>query len=158
MSKKICILGKLATKFRAPFEDESWEIWSMNKHEDGALLPRIDVWYDLHKDKEARTYNPNADIKREDFPFEECHKLVGGQFFNNTVSYLIAYAIIKGATDIALYGMRFHRDHERRRGEFHNVRELIFFAKGRGINVTAPADGEVMLAEYIPIGGKDFDQ
>ena len=39
-------------------------------------------------------------------------------------------AILQGATDIALYGMRFTIDHERRRRELENVRQWIFFALG----------------------------
>lgn len=154
---KICILGKMNSKYDAPFEDKTWEIWSMNKHVDEAFIPRVDVWFDLHKDKNAYTYNPNADIKREDFPFDECHKLVGGRYFNNTAAYLIAYAILKGATEISLYGMRFVADHERRNQEYQNVREMIFFAKGKGIKVTAPSD-EIMLRQYIKDEEKDFDQ
>lgn len=155
--KKIAILGKLPSKYEAPFEDKSWEIWSMNKHSDVALLPRVDVWFDLHKDKEASTYNKKAKITVDNFPFEKCHELLGGRYFNNTAAYLIAYAILQGATEIALYGMRFTADHERRRNEYHNVRELIFFARGKGVKVTAPVD-RIMVREYINEEGKDFDQ
>ena len=155
--KKVAILGKMQTKYEAPFEDKSWDIWSMNKHADAMMIPRVDVWFDLHTDTEAPTFNAKADIKREDFPFDECHKLVGGRYFNNTAAYLIAYAILQGYQEIALYGMRFEADHERRRGEYNNVRELIFFARGRGVRVTAPAD-HVMVREYITREGKDYDQ
>ena len=27
---KVAILGKLPTKFEAPFDDESWDIWAYN--------------------------------------------------------------------------------------------------------------------------------
>lgn len=158
MTKKICILGKLETKFQAPFDDPKWEIWTMNKHSDGALLPRVDKWFDIHTHTDTSTYNHNADIKYEDFPFKECHKLVGGKYFNNTVSYLIAYAILQGATHIALYGMRFTADHERRRKELYNTRQMIFFAKGKGIEVTMPADKLFLLPECWVEEGRDFDQ
>ena len=39
MSKKIAILGKLETKYYAPFDDPEWEIWSMNKHIDEQFIP-----------------------------------------------------------------------------------------------------------------------
>lgn len=140
---KVAILGKLDTKFKAPFKDMSWDIWSMNIHRDAEQLSRITLWFDIH----AHRPNPRADIKRENFPFKEVEELVGGQYFNNSVSYMIAYAILKGYKEIALYGMRFTTGGETRNNEFNNVRELIFFAKGRGIKVTAPAD-ERMLREY----------
>ena len=141
--KKVAILGKIETKFRAPFADSSYDIWSMNIHADADKLPRVDLWFDIH----ARGANPNADITRINFPFRECEELVDGQYFNNSVSYMIAYAILKGYKEIALFGMNFNCDKESRRREYQNVRELIFFAKGKGIKVTAPADN-VMLQEY----------
>lgn len=157
--KKICILGKLQSKYMAPFDDQSWTIWSMNKHIDEALIPRVDVWFDLHENTESKFYNHNADIKSKDFPFEECHQLVGGRYFNNTVSYLIAYAIILGATDISLYGMRFIADHEHRRDELFNVRNMIFFAKGRGVNVHIYKEDKLfLLPENLRQEGKEFDQ
>lgn len=152
--KKIVILGKLETKYDAPFEDNSYEIWSMNKHKDELLIPRVDKWFDLHLEPKKT----DADILREDFPFEECHNLVGGKYFVTTAAYLIAYAILQGATDIYLYGMRFTIDHERRSRELHNTRELIFFAKGRGINVFIPSDKEYLLPEHITKEGEDYDQ
>jgi hypothetical protein len=142
---KVAILGKLDTKFKAPFDDTSWEIWSMNIHKQP--LPRVDLWFDIH----AKKPNPNADIRRENYPFAEVEAMVGGNYFNNSVSYMIAYAVLKGYDEIALYGMRFEDDHEKRTGQYKNVREMIFFAKGRGIKVTAPAD-PVMLKEYPKYG------
>ena len=154
MTKKIAILGKLETKYEAPFEDPSWEIWSMNKHADEEFIPRVDKWFDIHIEPDKK----DADILREDFPFEECHKLAGGRYFNNITSYLIAYAILQGVTDLALYGMRFTIDHERRQRERENVRQWIFFAKGRGINVTIPCDAQYLLPEQVVEEGHDYDQ
>lgn len=142
-NKKVAILGKLDTKFKAPFNDDSFDIWAFNKHDDEAKIPRVDVWFDIHKD----VVKPDAHIKRADFPFEDVEKLLGGNYFNNTVSYLIAYAIIQGYEEIQLYGMRFWTDFEKRKLEYQNVRELIFFAKGKGIKISAPVD-EVMMSEY----------
>lgn len=146
MTTKVAILGKLPTKMKAPFNDSDWDIWAFNYHSD--KLPRVTKWFDIH----AHNPNPRANITRDNFPFAEVNDMVGGQYFNNSVSYLIAYAILQGYKEIALYGMRFFAEHEtRRNGEYQNVRELIFFAKGRGVKITAPAD-EIMLAIY-PIYG-----
>ena len=142
-NKKVAILGKLDTKYKAPFDDESFDIWCFNKHEDEALIPRVDVWFDIHNEM----VKPDADINRGNFPIKELHEMLGGNYFNNTVSYLIAYAIFKGYKEIYLYGMRFYTDSEQRKLNYQNVRELIFFAKGRGIKVCAPYD-EIMLEQY----------
>lgn len=134
---KLAILGKLPTKLKAPFDNPNYDIWTFNYHPD--KLPRVTKWFDIH----AHNPNPIADITRDNFPFKECEKLVGGQYFNNTVSYLIAYAILEGYKEIELYGMKFLDDHERRKLERQNVRELIFFAKGKGIKIDAPFDKEL---------------
>lgn len=147
MKSKVAILGKLETKFKAPFDDFTYDIWAFNKHQEE--LPRVDMWFDLH----TQSPNSKADIKRDIFPIKMVETMVGGKYFNNTVSYLIAYAILCGYKEIALYGMSFDASFEHRRnGEYQNVRELIFYAKGRGIKVTAPFDS-VMLQEYEPYGG-----
>lgn len=139
--KKLAILGKLETKFKAPFDNPDFDIWGFNYHK--IMPPRYTQWFDLH----AKNPNPIANITRQNFPFDDCHKLLGGNYFNNTVSYLIAYAVLRGYKEIHLYGMRFFDDGERRKREFQNVRELIFFAKGKGITVKTPYDG-IMLVEY----------
>lgn len=153
-TKKVVILGKLETKYSAPFEDPSWEIWSMNKHKDQELIPRVDKWFDIHENPS----NPNADVLRKDFPFEKCKALMGGNYFNNITSYLIAYAIVEGYTEIALYGMRFTNDHDHRNVELDNVRQWIFFAKGRGVKIEIPCDKEFLLPEYTTREGMDYDQ
>ena len=142
MNKKVAILGKLHTKFKAPFDDKTWDIWGFNWHK--IMPPRYTLWFDIH----ARGANPIADITRDNFPFKEVEDLVGGQYFNNSVSYLMAYAILKGYKEISLYGVQFLQDRDTRRDkQYQNARELIMFAKGRGIKVTAPFD-KTMLAEY----------
>jgi hypothetical protein len=142
---KLAILGKLPTKFKAPFGDPEFDIWAFNYHTEE--LPRVDVWFDIH----ANNPNPKAVITRANFPFLEVNNMLGGNYFNNSASYLIAYAILKGYKEIYLYGMQFQTDEEKRKREYANVRELIFFAKGKGIKVFAPYD-EVMLKTY-PIYG-----
>jgi len=152
--KKICILGKLQSKYKAPFNDPSWEIWSMNKHVDEDLIPRVDKWFDIHQE----IINSKATITKETFPFEACHELVHGERYCTTAAYLIAYAILQGAEEIALYGMRFTPDHSRRAQELENVRHMIWFCWGKGIKITCPADEEYLLPTYKKTKGKDFDQ
>lgn len=133
---KVAILGKLPTKFKAPFNNPEYDIWAFNYHIDEIKLKRIDLWADIH----SRAPNPKATLTRQNFPFREVENMLGGNYFNNSASYLIAYAILRGYKTIELYGMRFQSLEEQRKQEFHNVRELIFFAKGRGIDIKAPFD------------------
>lgn len=143
--KKLAILGKLETKFYAPFDDPEYEIWGFNYH--NPMPPRYDLWFDLH----SQNPNPIANITRKKFPFLRVNELIGGNYFNNSASYLIAYAILKGYKEIELYGMRFQSASEKRKLEYYNIRELIFFAKGKGVKITAPCD-PILLKEYKPYG------
>lgn len=142
MNKKVAILGKLNTKYKAPFDDKKWDIWSVNKRP-FEELPRVDKWFDLH----LKPFSDGQDFTRENFPLEEVDEMLGGHYINNSISHVIAYAILQGYKEIALYGMAFNNPAEIKIGQYWNVRELIFFAKGRGIKVTAPAD-PVMIKEY----------
>ena len=151
MKDKICILGKLPTKYEAPFNDESFEIWTMNKHIDHDLIPRIDKTFDIHINPE----NKNADVLRADFPMEQLQDKLGGNYLNNITSYLIAYATCCGAKEIHLYGMRFDADHDHRKLEYYNVREIIFYAKGRGVKIF-DYDG-ILTKEFIVQEGQDYD-
>lgn len=140
-NKKVAILGKLSTKQYAPFWDENWDIWTLNYN--NGEFPRITLWFDIH----ANNPNPRADITRKNYPFKAAEKLADGQYFNNSISYMIAYAILNNYEEIALYGTRFVSDREQRTAQYQNVREWMFFAKGRGIKVTAPYD-PIMLQKY----------
>lgn len=154
--KHTVILGKLETKFLAPFEDEDCTIITMNEHEDSYVIPRIDYWFDIHEEPTRE----EADYTKDNFPFEECEKLVHGKRFVTTTAYLIAYAILQGATKISLYGMRFTDDgNPRRQRELHNVREMLFFCMGRGIEIEiCEEDVEYLFPQHIPDDGVDFDQ
>ena len=141
MNKKVAILGKLVSKFNAPFEDMSYDIWTLNYHQEE--LPRVTLWFDLH----TKNPNPRANITRANYPFTAAEALVGGNYYNNSFSYMLAYAIIKGYKEIELYGCRFLHDQEIRTQQRQSVREIVMFARGRGIKVTAPVD-ECLLEGY----------
>lgn len=142
---KIAILGKKPSKFQAPFNDKSWQIWGCNVHNDFDLIPRYDLWFDIH-DKPSTKINPQKLITKKNFPFDKAINLLGGKYFNNSISYMIAYSILQGAEKIALYGVKLNNDQENRTEQLKNVRELLFFAKGRGINVSSIEQN--VLAEY----------
>lgn len=152
---KFAILGKLETKYACPFEDPDLKIISMNKHSDEVMIPRVDLWFDLHEIPNRE----NCDYTKDNFPFEECHELVHGKRFCTSAAYLIAWCILQGADEIHLYGMQFTPDHERRARELHNVREMIYFCWGRGINIiVGDEDIPYLIPEHIPMDGADFDQ
>lgn len=143
---KVAILGKLPSKFLAPFDDKEYQIWGCNVHKDFELLPRYDLWFDIHKQPSIYSMKPNKLITRENYPLDEVISLLGGFYLNNSISYMVMYAVLKGAEEIRLCGIRLENDHENRTKQLQNLREILFFCKGRGIKVFS-VEGNV-LAGY----------
>lgn len=155
--KKVVILGKLPTKYNCPYlNDNSWEKWSMGIHRDQVIIEQyVDKWFDLH----INPKNTNKDtIRLDKFPMKELENMVGGQYFNNISAILIAYAVYLGYTHIYLAGMQFIDDTEgfqKRQKQYQNVREMIFFAKGRSVVVNYYDD--IILKEYNHGENEDYD-
>lgn len=142
--KKVAILGKLPGKFKAPFYSEEYEIWGCNVHKDMDKIPRYDRWFDVH---DSPSRYPFKIVTRDELPIIKLIELVGGKFFNNSISYMIAYAIYLGFDVIALYGVKLNNGEEIRTLQRQNVRELLFFAMGRGIKITVEPESELLI-EY----------
>lgn len=144
---KVAILGKLPSKYQAPFADTTWQIWGCNVHHDMTNIPRFDLWFDIHKN--ISSYNENIRAKlitRDKYPLEKVLDLLGGNYLNNSISYMIMYAVLLNASDISLFGVRLDTGGEIRTHQLQNVRECLFFAKGRGIKVSSYENN--VLKEY----------
>ena len=80
------------------------------------------------------------------FPLEKCAKEfgMGAMYFSNTIAYMIAFALLNGAKDIALYGVNQAGAHEyaEERGA---VEFWIGIAVGRGVNVTINGKNSQLL-------------
>ena len=58
MAKKVAMVGYSLNRHKAPFNDESFEIWSLNdlyQH-----IPRYNRWFQLHTQKDVETKNLEA--------------------------------------------------------------------------------------------------
>ena len=148
---KVAILGKLPSKYQAPFADTTWQIWGCNVHKDFSNIPKFDLWFDLHANPPSYDIDKDKLITSDLYPLNEAIELLGGCYFNNSISYMIAYAILQGASEISLYGVRLDTGEEIRGKQLNNVRELLFFAKGRGIKVYSYEDN--ILRFYNLYGG-----
>jgi hypothetical protein len=124
--KKVAILGRApSTVNLAPYADESWEIWSLSNAAACNMCPRWNVWFELHpmetglkrwgKDyaewlatdhgKPIYIGKPDAHIPHGIvFPWETMFAKFG-RYFNNSISEMIAVALLEGATELAIYGV-----------------------------------------------------
>jgi hypothetical protein len=176
---KIAIVGTAPnTFFDAPYNDESWEIWSLNgAHE---RIPRYNRWFEMHTWKhivqekmspEYYQHLQNAASKGslytiEAFPYETLifprEELISlfGRYFTSSIGWMIGFAIQQGATEIALYGVNMsgEEEYEKQRA---GCEYLLGIAKGKGIKITLPDDcpllkGSLYCEElFMDIAGYD---
>lgn len=178
---KVALIGTApSSRMLAPFGDPSWTIWACSPGNMG-ILPRADAWFEVHKNlhweeyrsyglpyidwlnkqtfpvyMQDREYCPRAEI----FPMEAMVKEFGKDFFTSTFAWMMAFAIYKGAKEIALFGidMASRDEYILQRPGFYFFRHL---AQQRGIKVSAPHESDIMqspglygFSEAMPFGRK----
>jgi len=88
----------------------------------------------------------------EAFPIEECVKEFGQPYFSNTISYMIAYALLKGAKEIELYGINQASSSEYFY-EKAGVEYWLGVAVGRGVKVAINGQKSEVLSNKMRFGG-----
>lgn len=165
--KKIAIVGTAATYVEAPYNDNTWQIWSLGAN--WARIPRFNKWFEIHTLEALRLANALDDkrlafLKKiggalvighetdelplaEMYPLEEL-KAEFGAYFTSSISYMIALAIHEGADEIGIWGVDMIGD-----GEYAHQRPcceyLLGVAKGRGIKVTIAPKSPLLRCERL---------
>jgi len=88
----------------------------------------------------------------EEFPLEACVKRFGTPYFSNTICYMIAYALLEGAEEIALYGINQASSSEYFY-EKAGVEYWLGIANGMGVKITINGDKSELLADKARNGG-----
>ena len=164
---KVAIVGFTTHREKAPFKDESFQIWAMNDLY--RFVPRVDVLFELHTRKLLNSKNRETQaheewLKSSPIPvfmqehYDDIPKSVRypietivekyGNYFTNSVSYMIALAIEEGASEIHLYGvdMAGGGEYEEQRP---SVEYFLGIAKGKGIKVHVPPESELLKTMYL---------
>jgi len=160
---KVALIGTApSSRDLAPYHDPSWEIWSCSPGNMG-VVPRVNVWFEIHNNlmwPECRSYGepyikwlqqqtfpiymqdqslvPNA----ISYPIQEMVSKYGKYFFTSSFAYMMAMAIDRGATEIALYGvdMASKDEYILQRPGGHYFMQL---AAMRGIKVSVPVESDL---------------
>lgn len=173
---KVAIIGKASnSQMLAPFEDESWQVWGLSNAY--CEIPRWDVWFELHDWEYHRRVNPEhyhwllKDHKKpvyafEDkycgslcakkFPLDEVMKMFGNHFngldkfryWTNTPSYMMALAILKGATHIGLWGVDMAMSDEYAY-QRPSCELMIGACLAKGIHVTIPPESSLCKSRRL---------
>lgn len=171
--KKVAIVGFASTWVDAPFNDETWEIWGLNQLyleiRPFVGRDRWNRWFDLHTREviEAdthRTKTPIGDYAAmtcpifmqqhwDDIPMSVPYPIQPviqqfGDYWTNTISYMMALAIAEGYEEIGLWGVDMSHSteygHQRPSCEY-----MIGIARGRGIKVTVPLKSDLLKAPFL---------
>lgn len=154
----------------APFNDHEWEIWACSPG--NYTAPRVDAWFELHSlDRKwvpgnepyikalmahQRVYLAQADVRLPNgliYPKDEVYEFFGNYhfldtFFQSSVSFMLAYAIMQKPDQIGLWGidMAAADEYGQQRPGCH-----YFFteAERRGIEIVAPPQSDIL--EPLPL-------
>lgn len=160
---KVAILGTApSTKTLAPFQDDSWQIWACSPGNDD--LPNIHLFFQLHAldlilaDQRGRDHlewiNKNTwpvflqvetshCPRAQAFPQDELLAEFGPYWFTSSIAWMMGYAILRGAEEIALYGIDMAHSTEyalQKPGCIWFVEE----ARSRGIKVSIPPGSDLL--------------
>ena len=171
--KKVAIIGFAPHRVLAPYMDESFEIWGLNDLYEH--LPRWTRWFDVHDRviyKLDETYVTRKDGKPhvqrlkelncpvymakqyEDipnsvrFPIEEAVEYFKTRYFTNTISMMIALAVMEEFEVIHVYGvdMAVGTEYENQRS---SCEYFLGFARGKGIEVYMPPESDLLQTAFI---------
>lgn len=129
--KKVAIVGFSNHKVEAPYDDPSFEIWGLNDlHES---IPRWNRWFEMHSDKQIKDYTTRKQGKpyleglaslgvpvfmqkhRPEVPLSveypiDHMKAKFGDYFTNSISFMLAMAIEERYDVIHVYGVDMAQD------------------------------------------------
>ena len=183
MPRQIAIVGlSTSTHEDAPWGDDEWEILGLPWD---SMWELIDVHFEMHPLellKEPKAYRPDGYFDRlrslknlymqqeyDEIPNAKAYPLARvkdkcSDYFNSSISYLLAYAIWKEASKIGIWGVDManitatHPDDPSFKTEFEyqrpNMEYLIGYARGLGIEVYIPEKSPLckFQGEGIPLG------
>ena len=149
------------SRYLAPFNVPEWEIWTLSpfKNPNGSYtdLPRWNKFYELHDAdylegevagamewlKAQNEERPGCVVLQEDIDVEDLVDQVGIDYFTNSIGYMLADALRKGAKEVALYGVDMAHDSEYAH-QRPNVEYWIGRLAGSGAKVKVPDESDLV--------------
>lgn len=181
----MAIVGKAPSSLKlAPYDDQSWEIWTLSDLVQCGQAPRSDCHFELHdldvldgqpqrKDYSdwLAAYKGKTLLCKTDarvpagvaYPLNEVTTRFG-RYFTNSVSWMIALAIFEGVNEIGIFGVDMAQDGTVN-GEYAKQRPsceyFVGVAIGAGIKVTIPAEAQLLKSRGLygfEIDGTQMEQ
>jgi hypothetical protein len=168
------VCGAPSSEFLAPYDDKDVEIWVLGNRADRHLSKRVTRIFEIHDNlsehKDPKRYENwvlaqelpvvageknFAGCVVERFPYKKVEELYGSLYLTSSPAYMMAYAILKGATEIQIYGVDLSVSDHEYFWQRPCMEAWIGFAKGRGIKVVIPEVSHVGKSRYVE--GRDWN-
>lgn len=171
--------GSPSSEFLAPYHDKDVEIWVLGNRVDRHLDKRVTRIFEIHDNltehADVAAYKSRLYLLAKKyevvvgekflthgecpgvtvFPYKDTEELFGALYLTSSPAYMLAYAILKGATEIGIYGVDLSVSDHEYFWQRPCVEAWIGFAKGRGIKVTIPEVSHVGKSRYVE--GRDWN-
>lgn len=168
MRKLAIVCGAKSSDYLAPYDThEIWILANQCQRHEGKSISRVFELHDNlseHDDgyadyiqglKVPLVVGENSTLDGEVFPYSECRDLIGRDYFTSSPACMLAYAILRGYTDISIYGVDMAIDDHEYFMQRPCMEGWLGFAIGRGIKVTIPEQSSLMNFKYCE--GRDWN-
>lgn len=170
--KPVAIVARGGTNSLAPFRDPNWEIWGLP----WIAYPRVDRVFELHSEKFFEESPPSWVTEQKwlqsfherhpdavcycdpsrmhrfknavEYPIEEVIKNLPIVSLENSISYMLAQAILEKRPKIGLFGVHMFAGREAEIAQA-SVMYLTGLAHGRGIEVFTPLGSPLFMSNYV---------
>lgn len=171
--RKVAIIGYTDSRHDAPYGEPGWEMWGLNNLHtqiDPTIMGSFTRWYDLHDRKVIESdethlawlrqgvlptyvWNPDPSWPTAvEFPRQQLLDQFG-RYFTNSISWMIAHAIMEGATTIGVWGVDMAQSSEYA-AQRPSCEYFLGLAAGLGIEVVI-ADTSDLLKSAVLYGESD---
>ena len=137
--KRLNIIGKYIDKFYAFYDGA--KVWGCNVHADMDKMPYYDLWFDIHQ-KPSQYLLDNVPSEklmlRDGKIFEIAKKMMQGEYLNNSMCYMLFYALLNGYEEVKFYGCTLdNTEQEIRQMHKEALNMVIMFCRGKGMKITS---------------------
>lgn len=163
---KLAIVGTASSKIDAPYDDKTWDIWSMGSNRVG--IPRFNKFFELHMRDSldlAGVEDSHHDFIRSigkdaivldsveypdatEYPKDDVRRKFG-TYFTSSIAWMLGMAILRDdLEELSIYGVHMAGD-----GEYAHQRACaegyIRYLQGKGVKVFIHPDSELLKgSEY----------
>lgn len=156
---KIAIVGAHQdSKYLAPYDDPSWDIWSCSFRNENDL-PRHDLWFELHPRKVINDHPVYRDwlkhlpalFMQEEFaeypeakrfPIERVVEAFGPYFLTNSIAHMMALALLRKPAAIGLWGISASQEYAYQK---FSILHFVQAAFDQGVEIVIPDNCQDIL-------------